>query len=61
LESQKFLAENCASEYIKKAEARIIEEAERAKHYLNALTAPRIIEVAEDEFIKKHIKTILEV
>lgn len=61
MESQKFLAENSASVYIKQVEARIIEESERAKHYLDESTEPRIIEVVEDELIKKNMKTIVEV
>lgn len=60
LESQKFLAENSASVYIKKVEARINEEAERAKHYLDVSTESRIVEVVE-ELKKKHMKTIVEV
>lgn len=43
LESQRFLAENSASVYIKKVEARIEEEAERARHYLDPSTEPQII------------------
>jgi len=61
LESQKLLAENSASMYIKKVEARINEEAERAKYYLDVSTEPRIVEVVEEELIKKHMKTIVEV
>ncbi|KAK6632281.1 Cullin-3 [Polyplax serrata] len=60
MESQKFLAENSASVYIKKVEARINEEAERAKHYLDVSTETRIVEVVEEELIKKHMKTIVE-
>lgn len=61
MESQKFLAENSASVYIKKVEARISEEAERAKHYLDDSTEPRIVDVVEQELIKKHMKTIVDV
>ena len=61
MESQRFLAENSASVYIKKVEARINEEQERAKHYLDASTEPRIVGVVEEELIKKHMKTIVEV
>lgn len=61
MESQKFLAENSASVYIKKVEARINEEAERAKHYLDDSTEEYIVEVVETELIKKHMKTIVEV
>jgi len=60
MESQKFLGENSASVYIKKVEARINEEAERAKHYLDESTEARIVEVVEEELIKKHMKTIVE-
>lgn len=61
MESQKFLAENSASVYIKKVEARISEESERAKHYLDESTESRIVEVVEEELIKVHMKTIVEV
>ncbi|KAK9510303.1 hypothetical protein O3M35_005117 [Rhynocoris fuscipes] len=60
MESQKFLGENSASVYIKKVEARINEEAERAKHYLDESTECFIVEVVETELIKKHMKTIVE-
>merc|ERR1719513_249385 len=60
IESQKFLEENSASVYIRKVEARINEEAERATHYLDETTEPRIVEVVEEELIKRHMKTIVE-
>ncbi|KAK0163798.1 hypothetical protein PV328_002492 [Microctonus aethiopoides] len=60
MESQIFLAENSASVYIKKVEARISEESERAKHYLDKSTESRIVEVVEQELIKVHMRTIVE-
>ncbi|XP_050527611.1 cullin-3 [Daktulosphaira vitifoliae] len=60
LESQKFLDENSASIYIRKVESRIIEEADRAKHYLDESTESRIVEVIEQELIKRNMKTIVE-
>merc|ERR1719435_61649 len=60
IESQKFLEENSASVYIHKVETRINEEAERATHYLDESTEPRIVEVVEEELIKRHMKTIVE-
>lgn len=60
LESQKFLAENSASVYIKKVEQRIDEESERAKHYLDESTEREIVMVVEAELISKHMKTIVE-
>ncbi|XP_033097413.1 cullin-3-B-like isoform X1 [Anneissia japonica] len=59
-ESQNFLAENSASVYIKKVEARINEEAERASHYLDKSTEVHIVGVLEEELISKHMKTIVE-
>ncbi|KAI0215942.1 Cullin-3-A [Lamellibrachia satsuma] len=60
VESQKFLAENSASVYIKKVEARINEEAERATHYLDKSTEDPMVKVLEEELISKHMKTIVE-
>jgi cullin 3 len=60
MESQKFLSENSASVYIKRVEARITEEAERAKLYLDESTEQRIVDVVQDELIKKHMRTIVE-
>eukprot|EP00096_Caligus_rogercresseyi_P011355 TRINITY_DN4442_c0_g1_i1.p1 TRINITY_DN4442_c0_g1~~TRINITY_DN4442_c0_g1_i1.p1 ORF type:complete len:788 (-),score=287.09 TRINITY_DN4442_c0_g1_i1:190-2553(-) len=60
IESHKFLAENSASVYIHKVEARINEEAERAKHYLDESTEKRIVKVVEEELIERHMKTIVE-
>lgn len=54
------MEENNASVYIKKVEQRIIEEAERARHYLDASTEPIIVKVVEKELISKHMKTIVE-
>ena len=60
IESLMLLEENSASVYIHKVEARINEEAERATHYLDESTEPRIVEVVEEELIKRHMKTIVE-
>ena len=43
-----------------KVEQRINEESERATHYLDDSTESRIVEVVEDELIKRHMKTIVE-
>lgn len=60
LESERFLAENSASVYIKKVESRIQEEQERAMHYLDKSTKEPIVRVVQDELIRKHMKTIVE-
>ncbi|KAI4815712.1 hypothetical protein KUCAC02_005847 [Chaenocephalus aceratus] len=56
MESQKFLAENSASVYIKKVEARINEEIERVMHCLDKSTEEPIVKVVERELISKHMK-----
>ena len=45
---------------IVQVEARINEEAERATHYLDESTESRIVEVVEEELIKKHMTTIVD-
>lgn len=59
-ESQKFLAENSASVYVKKVEERIAEESERAKLYLDKSTESKILAVVDEELITKHMHTIVE-
>ncbi|KAF6040014.1 CUL3 [Bugula neritina] len=59
-ESQKFLSENDASTYIRKVEARILEEGERARHYLDKSTEAPVIAVLERELISRHMKSIVE-
>ncbi|CAH3163837.1 unnamed protein product, partial [Porites lobata] len=61
LEGQRFLAENSASVYMQKVEARINEESERAKRYLNPTTEELIVKVVEEELqIHKHMKAVVE-
>ena len=55
-ESQKFLAENSASVYIRKVEARINEEAERAAHYLDKSTEEPIVKVRRDYTTSFHVQ-----
>lgn len=59
-ESQIFLSENSASVYIRKVDERIREESERANHYLDKSTEPRIVKVLEEELISGHMKNIVE-
>jgi cullin 3 len=60
MESQSLLAENSASVYIRNVEGRIAEESQRAKNYLDASTEPLIVRVLEDELIKNHLKTVVD-
>lgn len=58
-ESQKFLAENSASLYVRKVEERLEEEANRARHYLDPSTEPKIVAALEAELIAKQMQTIV--
>ena len=59
-ESQEFIGKNSASDYMRKAEQRLLEEQDRVAHYLDPATEPKIREVAERELIAKHMRTIAE-
>ncbi|CAI8044487.1 Cullin-3 [Geodia barretti] len=61
MESQRLLEDNSASVYLKRVERRIAEEGERAQHFLDPSTESRITKVVEDELIKYHMETIVEV
>lgn len=51
LESQKFLGENSASVYIRKVEARIMEETERARICLDKSTEDPIVKVCLNTYL----------
>ncbi|CAF5093356.1 unnamed protein product [Rotaria sp. Silwood1] len=59
-ESEKLLAENNASDYIRKVFARIHEESERAIYCFDKSTENRIIQVMEEELIRNHAKKVAE-
>ena len=46
IESNEYLAQNSAPDYMRKAEQRLHEEEDRVSHYLDARTEPKIKEVA---------------
>lgn len=43
-----------------RCQSRITEESDRAKLYLDTETEPRIVQVVEDELIKRHMRSIVE-
>ena len=47
-------------EYLRRAEARLVEESERCKAYLDASSEPKITAVVEEELLGRHVKTLLE-
>ncbi|KAJ3034571.1 hypothetical protein HDV00_004934 [Rhizophlyctis rosea] len=60
LESQQFLRECDAAEYLKRAERRLKEEEYRIKAYLIESTQPKIRGIVEKELLEKQVKTIIE-
>eukprot|EP01116_Phalansterium_solitarium_P016027 TRINITY_DN3623_c0_g1_i1.p1 TRINITY_DN3623_c0_g1~~TRINITY_DN3623_c0_g1_i1.p1 ORF type:complete len:724 (-),score=229.24 TRINITY_DN3623_c0_g1_i1:473-2644(-) len=60
LESQEFITGNSCSDYMRKVEARLKEEVDRVKHYLDQSTEPKIRGVVEQELIANHLKTLIE-
>jgi len=60
IESNEYLAQNSAPDYMKKAEQRLQEEADRVTHYLDARSEPKIKEVAERELIARHMRQLAE-
>merc|ERR1711998_17578 len=59
-ESQQYISQNSASEYMKKAEKRLLEEKERVDHYLDPSSESKIREVTERGMIAKHMKALAE-
>jgi len=58
-ESNEYISQNSASEYMRKAEQRLAEEHERVAHYLDKSSEPRLREVVERELIAQHMKTLV--
>jgi cullin 3 len=59
-EAQAALACCDCPEYLRRAEARLNEEAERCKAYLDASSEPKITAVVEEQLLGRHVKTLLE-
>jgi len=59
-ESNEYISQNSASDYMRKAELRLTEESDRVAHYLDASTDSKLKEVAERELIARHMRTLAE-
>ena len=59
-ESQKLLKQNSASFYIRKVEALLDLEAMRTSQYLDTATIPKVLRVMEEELIKRHMETLVD-
>lgn len=60
LESSKWVAEDSATVYMKKAEDRLNEEQLRAKGYLHQVSESTLIRCVEKEILMEHQKTLIE-
>ena len=60
VEAERLLDENSASVYIRNAEARIKEEAERARNFLEPSTEAKIVAVLKETLIRQNMLTIVE-
>ena len=59
-ESQNFLNGNSCIEFVQKAQARLIEEANRVTNYLSSSTESKLRHIVEYEVITKHAQTLVE-
>ncbi|KAJ3297596.1 hypothetical protein HK104_000336, partial [Borealophlyctis nickersoniae] len=60
MESQQFLRECDAGEYLKRAEKRLGEEEQRTKQILSPSTEPKVRAIVEAELLENHVKAIIE-
>lgn len=59
-EAQALVASCDCPEYLRRAERRLAEEAERVRLYLDASTEPKIARVVEDELIREQMRALVE-
>jgi cullin 3 len=59
-EAQAQLAVCDCPEYLRRAEGRLAEEAERCQAYLDAASAPKVQAVVEEELLGRHVRSLLD-
>ncbi len=55
VEAQEYLGSCTCSEYLRKAERRLVEETERTQNYLDPSSEAKITRVVENELFKKQV------
>jgi cullin 3 len=58
-ESQRYMQECTCSDFLKKAETRLDEEATRVEHYLDERTGPKIRRKVQDTMLLAHMQTLV--
>lgn len=58
--SQEYLEQNTCPDYMRMAEARLQEEADRVLHYLSPSSEQKLKAVCENELIQAHARTLIE-
>jgi len=59
-EAQTLLAECDCPEYLRRSEARLAEESERCRAYLDASSAPKVQAVVEEQLLGRHLRSLLD-
>ncbi len=60
LESSEFMARNTCPDYLRKVEARVLEETNRSHTYLEPVSEPKLRAVVKDELIANRAKALVE-
>ncbi|BDA49097.1 Cullin-3 [Coccomyxa sp. Obi] len=60
VEAQEYLGSCTCSEYLRKAERRLVEETERTQNYLDPSSEPKITRVVENELFKKQMRALVD-
>ncbi len=60
LEGSEFMAKNTCPDYLRKAEARVLDEINRSNAYLEPVSEPKLMAVVKDELVANQVNTLIE-